>query len=215
MPTFEEAVTAGDLASVQSKLVAQPSLASSRAASGVSMLLLAVYHGHGEVVAALQSSGVDLDVFDAAGVGATNTLEILLGLDPLLAEQTSADGFTALHLAAFFGHAAAVDVLLRWGASPSAIAANDSRVQPLHSAAAGGHVDIVRALLEAGADTDARQHGGFTALHAAAQDGDAAMAGVLMAHGADASVTTDDGRTPAALAAEHGHGELATALTPA
>ena len=57
-------------------------------------------------------------------------------------------------------------------------------VAPLHSAAAARDNDAVRLLLEAGADANARQHGGYTALDAADQHEDAELAELLRRHGA-------------------------------
>ena len=62
------------------------------------------------------------------------------------------DGFTPLHLAAFFGGAEAVRAILARGADPDADADNPLGVRPIHSAAAVGDIESVRALLEAGAD---------------------------------------------------------------
>jgi cytohesin len=72
----------------------------------------------------------------------------------------------------------------------------------------------VRLLLEAGADPNARQEGGFMPLHAAAQNGDRESAEALLERGADASAATDDGTTPAQLAAAAGHDELADFVAP-
>ena len=67
-------------------------------------------------------------------------------------------------------------------------------------------------LLEAGADANARQGGGFTALQAAAQNGDPEMARDLLDHGADPTAATDDGRTALSIAEEQGHEEVAALL---
>ena len=93
-----------------------------------------------------------------------------------------------------------------------AVARNPLAVQPLHSAAAGSHAGIVQALLEVGADANARQSGGFVPLHAAAQNGDAATSELLLAHGADPSIGNDDGKTAADFAGDAGHEELARRL---
>jgi uncharacterized protein len=184
MDAFFDAVRAGDTRTVQSMLHQHPSLASARTPDGVSAVLLALYHGQDRVVDALVTAGPDLDVFDAAGLGDVRRLEILLDLDPLLVEASSTDGYTPLHLAAFFGRLDAVRLLLRSGAPFEAVATNEMAVRPLHSAVAGRHLDVAVTLLEAGADPNAPQHGGFTPLDAARQHDDTDLVHALVARGA-------------------------------
>ena len=167
----------------------------------MSDLLQAVYRGDDTTRDEILATRAPDTVFEAAAVGDTGRLAELLD-DPA---ATAGDGYTPLHLAAFFGHADAVRLLLDRGAPVGAVAENPMRVQPLHSAAAGGDTACVRLLVDAGADVNARQEGGFVPLHAAAQNGDAAAVELLLAAGADPSLPTDDGRTAADLAREAGH----------
>ena len=115
-------------------------------------------------------------------------LHELLTAEPALAEAWSADGFTALHLAAYFGHVEGVRLLLEHGAAPRAVARNALEVQPLNSAAASQVVEarapIARLLLEAGADSNAEIEGGFRPLDAAMQNDDAELVELLREHGA-------------------------------
>ena len=67
-------------------------------------------------------------------------------------------------------------------------------------------------LLDAGADPNARQEGGFVPLHAAAHNGNERAGRSLLEHGADRSLATDDGRTAAGIAREAGHALLADSL---
>jgi ankyrin repeat protein len=63
----------------------------------------------------------------------------------------------ALHLHSKRGDTAAVEWLLKHGANPNALWAHwEADVTPLHLAAAQGHVEVVRALLDAGADPKIR-----------------------------------------------------------
>lgn len=143
-------------------------------------------------------------VFGAAADGDLAALERHVRADHLVLAAFSPDGFTPLHLACFFGRAAAATWLVKEGGPVNEPARNEMKVHPLHSAAAGpepaARLALARILLEYGADPNARQQQGFTALHAAAQHGDEALAKLLLEHGADPSLTTDDGRTPADLA---------------
>ena len=204
-----EAIAAGDEELVRELIERRPEAAEERDAEGVSAVRRAIYAGRDAIATLLLDANPALDVFDAAASGRARGLEELLEADRELARAWSSDGFTALHLAAFFGHDDAVDALLRHGAEVGAVARNEAlQVAPLHSAAAGGHPEIVGLLLEHGADPNARQGGGFTPLHSAAQNGDRESVEALLESGADPALANDDGATPAALARAAGHDEL-------
>ena len=203
------AIAAGDEERVGELVEGRPELAAAHDEEGLSAVLRAAYAGQGAIVDLLLGANPALDVFDAAAVGRERGLEELLAADPELAHAWSPDGFSPLHLAAFFGHEGAAKLVLAHGADANAVARHATlQVAPLHSAAAGGHTALVTLLLAAGADATARQGGGFTPLHAAAQNGDRKSAEALVEAGADAGATNDDGQTPVDLAAAAGHDEL-------
>jgi uncharacterized protein len=193
------AVTAGDVPAVERLLEEDPELAGALQ-DGISAVRLALYHRQPAVLQALLAAQPPLDGLDHAALGWAEDVKRDVAYDAELVARRSADGFTALHYACFFGGPAATAVLLEAGADPVAAAQNPSAVQPLHSAAAARDAESARLLLAAGADPDARQAGGFTALHAAAQHDDAALAAVLLQHGADPSVRHDNGADAGAIA---------------
>src|SRR3954471_19786614 len=177
-------ITADDL---PERLAADPGPANARDDHGVSALLLSLYHRRPDARVALLAAGAEVGPLEAAALGDVSRLEV---------DARGADGFTSLHLAAFFGGAEAVRALLAAGADPDADADNVFKVHPIHSASAVGDHASVRALLEAGATPNVKQQGGFTPLHAAAHNNDVALAELLLAHGADVTLTTDEGQTP-------------------
>ncbi len=73
---------------------------------------------------------------------------------------------------------------------------------PLHEAAAMGHLEVARLLLERGADVNAKNKHGFTPLHFAAGIGHTDVAKLLLEHGADVNAKDEHGRTPADIARE-------------
>jgi ankyrin repeat protein len=185
-----EAIAGGDADAVERLVAAEPSVARSTNDQGVSAVLWALYVGRPAVARRLAEveGGRPLDVFEVAALDRTGELEALLSNRADALGGRSADGFTPLHLAVFFGAAGSARILLDHGADVEAVADNESRVRPLHSAVAGGHAEIVEMLLERGADPNATQRGGFTPLHAARQRDDRAMIDALLTAGADPTV---------------------------
>ncbi|CAM3853772.1 ankyrin repeat domain-containing protein [Deinococcus frigens] len=175
---------------------------------GVSPVLFAMYYGHPDMARVLVKQGASLNIFEAAAVGEAGRVRELLDADCALLHAVSPDGFSPLGLSAFFGQDEVAGLLLWRGANVNAVSRNAMQVQPLHSAVAGNHFNLVQKLLEAGADVNAAQHGGFTPLMGAAQNGDAELVRLLLSHGAQAGALTDDGRSAADLAQEEGHGEV-------
>jgi len=206
------AVNGDDAARITALLAEDPSLASARDRNGVSAIMLSRYRFDRETTDALLAFDPELDVFEATTLGIIDRVSAWLLDDPSLAKAFSPDGFTALHLAAFFGKTAVARRLVQAGADVRVYSANDFHVQPLHSAAAGRHVEICRLLIAAGADVDATQRQGFTPLHSAAQNGDVELVELLLSAGADPSVATDDGATSADTAEAAGHVDVAKRL---
>jgi ankyrin repeat protein len=197
-----EAIRSGDAARVRERVTADPALAAVRDDAGLSAVLVALYHQQPGVRDALVAAEPELDVLEAAALGRLDVLRAHLESDQDALGARTPEGFTPLHLAAFFGGGPAVRILLAAGAPADADADNPNGVRPLHSAVAAGDHDATRALLEAGADPNVRQAGGFTPLLAAAHADDVRLARLLLEHGADPALAADDGRDPASMAGE-------------
>jgi uncharacterized protein len=165
-----EMAKTGDVAQVREIVRDQPQLASMRLPTGESPLMAALYRGRLEIVAALIAGGAEVDVFAAAATGRTGDLRIALQ-DPAAVNAYAYDGWTPLHLAAFFGHLDAARMLVEAGADVGAVSRNGLGNTPLHAATAGKHGDLALLLLTAGADGRSIDTGGYTPLQIATENG--------------------------------------------
>jgi ankyrin repeat protein len=170
-----------------------------------SPLLHALFRRQRDVVERLLAEGAEVGPLEAAALGDLKRLE---GAD---LSVRSADGFTPLHLAAFFGGTEAVRAILATGFPPDADAVNRFKVRPIHSAAAARDVTAVRLLLEAGADPNVAQNGGYTPLHTAAHNEDVELVRLLLDHGADLTRADDEGKIPRDMTSD---AELRALLSP-
>src|SRR5258708_17674757 len=207
-----EAIKAGDKSQVEQILAANPALANARSDVGTSAVLYAMYYGHAPLAELLVAAGATLDIFEAATVGDLARVKTLVAANPTSVTAFAHDGFTALHLAAFFGHAAIAEFLLAAGAEVNAVARNPQKVMPLHSAVSSNRLDVTRVLLAHHAAVNEAQEAGFTPLHESAQNGNLEITQLLLDAQADVNNRKSDGRTPLMLAEEHHHDALAALL---
>jgi ankyrin repeat protein len=208
-----DAVRAGDADTLRAVLAREPAAPGARADGGDSPLLMALYTGRRDLAELLLAHGRRPDAFEAAALGYVDRLRALVDAEPGAVTRFSSDGWTLLHLAGFFGHVDAMRLLLERGADVRATSINTMRNTPLHATLAGpSGIAGVRLLAEAGADVNARQHGGYTALHSAAQHGAVDVIDLLLDHGAAPDLAADDGRRPVDFAREREHADAAARL---
>lgn len=195
-----QAIRQGDTDRARQIITSNPAAAHERDEQGVSAIMQARYQRQQPIADLLRSAAGKLDVFEAAALGDTARLNLLLRNEPEGVCSFSADGFTALHFAAFFSQPQAARELLNQGADPNAIAANGTKLAVINSAAASGNAEIVKMLLQEGANPDSQQEGGYTALHSAAHNNNVEMVRALIEAGADISIRTNDGKTALEMA---------------
>jgi uncharacterized protein len=208
-----DAIRRRDNAAVRTLLDEEPELVLSRGRNGDSPVMMAIYLSAGSILAMLVARGAEVDVFAAAALGSVERLDAALQGDAEQLHAYSHDGWTPLHLAAFFGHRGAVEVLLDRGADIRVRSRNEMTNTPLHAALAGqGVAAVVEVLLARGAEVNARAATGVTPLHLAASRGTLELAEALLDRGATAEARLDDGSTPAEMAAARGHDLVAEVL---
>jgi ankyrin repeat protein len=202
---FFGAVKQGDAIKVAAMIKEDPSLLADKDEQGLGPYTVARYSRQDEVSKLLLEKGVELDIFAACLAGVSERVVELLAADRGLVNSYSHDGWTPLHLAAFFGRPDIAEILLANGADVHARSKNQMQNTPLHAAVAGKRTDIASVLLNHGAEVNATQHGGWTPLHAAAQNGDVELARLLIALGADVKARAENNQTALDLALTKGH----------
>ena len=238
-----QAVKRGDATGVR-EILGRDADVNVRQGDGATALHWAAHLNDLETVDLLLRAGADVDAANdlgvtplwvAATVGSAAMVAKLLEArgDPNIAPDT---GGTPLMIAARQGNVAAVRSLLAHGADANATEGAQGQTA-LMWAVARRHPEVVRVLLDAGADLHARtkssrrhvllccqkslgktegamwvEQGGFTPLLFAARHGDAASAALLLAAGAPIDGTAAVGTTPLIVAAEHGFHEVAALL---
>lgn len=210
---FLNMIRRGETAEIAAAVEADATLARCRDAQDVSALMWAVYTQQPVIRDFLRGHAGDLDVFEAACVGDCERLQKLIAADAMLARAVSGDGWPPLHLASAFSGPEAVLFLLEHGAHVHQVSHNPLKNQALHACVTlGNSPESIELLLEAGANVNATQAGGYTPLLQAAAAGKKEVVRLLVEHGADRRIACDQGKTAADYARERGHDEVIAIL---
>lgn len=158
----------------------------------------------------LRDEGGLLPLHKAAGMGRSEAISMILERDPASVNAEADHGWTALHLAAHGGHAAACEPLLAYGADPNA--GDAERMTALHRGATSGNEAVCQVLCRGGADIQATNNLGNTPLHTACEEGHAIVGRALLEMRAPVDALNSLRRSPLHLATEAGHIDLCEIL---
>ena len=122
-------------------------------------------------------------------------------------------GRTLVYSASLNGQVEVVKTLLQKEGQQQLDTANDYGWTPINVAADGGHLEVVRLLVEKGADMTIAHSAGWTPIHSAAAGGYDDVVKLLVHNGADITAADSDGWTLLHKAAGTGNIELARLLT--
>jgi uncharacterized protein len=192
---YFKAIKEGEASKVEQMVERNAELVNARNESGMSAVVVATYYGQQKIAGYLISRGANLNFFEASMSGKVGVVKKLVEENPAIVNSYSSDGFTAIHLASFFGSKEIAQFLIQNGADVNAVAKNLMKVMPLHSAVARSHFEIAELLVSNGAEVNAVQDGGIAPLHEAAQNGNLEIAKLLLKNGADVNARASDGRT--------------------
>ena len=209
---FFDAIRAGDLAAVRALLDQDTALLSAKNAQSQSPVLFSIYNQQKEICDFLVSRGVVLELHEAAAAGDLARVRELVDKDAALAGSYSSDGFPVVALAAFFGNLEIGKYLHAKGADINAAATNGSGYNALTAAVTSGHTEIVKWLLESGAEPNYRYANNYSPLLNAAANGHLEILKLLQARGADLHAKTSDGKNALAYAEERKHAAVAEYL---
>lgn len=204
MKAVLESIQKGECDYLTSQLISNPELVIMKTEQGISLLQFAAYCKNYQAVEILKNHFSELSLHESACIGEWDGVKNTFSKNPELINSFSADGFTALGLAAYFGYGELVKWLLSQGANPNIPSTNPFRVTPLHSACAVPNFEIAELLIQNKAEVNARQKKGVTPLHSAAHNGHRDLVRLLIENGADIEAKMDNGKNPKDLAEESG-----------
>ncbi|XP_043088851.1 transient receptor potential cation channel, subfamily N, member 1 isoform X3 [Puntigrus tetrazona] len=180
-------------------------------------LHLAAISGQLDVCSSLLNLKADITATDIRGqtplhLAAENdhseVVKLFLRQRPELAMLANVEGASCTHIAADKGSLAVIKELLLFNqGGPVTLNNKANGLCPLHLAAAGGHTEVVKVLLDSGASVTEEDTSGYTPLHLAALSGHENVVRLLLnSPGVQADAETNiQGSSPLHLAAQSGH----------
>jgi len=175
------------------------------------------------------------EIHEAAKKGYTDRVREIIIKKPALVNKKDENGFTPAMWAAMKGHGEILELLRKSGADVNifhyAVTGDTRNVEkilnrntklsnkrnkdgytPLHLAAAFGKTNMVKLLINRGANIKAKTKEGITPLYSAASSGKVKILDLLIKKGADPNSRNKHGKTPLFAAVESGNGRVVAFL---
>lgn len=208
-----KAIDIADMAALKDILDKNPKLASCHSNDGMSAVLFSLYINQPSITSLILSFKPDLDIYDLAALGGAAQISAVIATNPKIIHEYNGVGFTALHIASYFGHADIVTLILENDGDVDKLTMDGSDLTALQSAVSNLKYDAVDALLKFNPNVDVRMLGGFTPLMTAAALGSKELVLKLIKHDADITLVSDDGRDASAFALSAGQNEVVDLLS--
>lgn len=208
-----KAIDIADMATLKDILDKNPKLASCHSNDGMSAVLFSLYINQPSITSLILSFKPDLDIYDLAALGGAAQISAVIATNPKIIHEYNGVGFTALHIASYFGHADIVTLILENDGDVDKLTMDGSDLTALQSAVSNLKYDAVDALLKFNPNVDVRMLGGFTPLMTAAALGSKELVLKLIKHDADITLVSDDGRDASAFALSSGQNEVVDLLS--
>ncbi len=207
-----KAIDIADMAALKDILDKNPELAACHSNDGMSAVLFSLYINQSEITNLILSYEPALDIFDLAALGGTAQISALIAGNSKIIHEYNGVGFTALHIASYFGHADIVTLILENDGDIDKLTMDGSDLTALQSAISNLKYDVVDVLLKFKPNINVKMLGGFTPLMTAAAMGSKELVLKLIEHDADKALVSDDGRDAKAFAEAAGHQDIVTIL---